>query len=184
MGPTARLPRVLVWWPTQTNRQGDGRRARPSRRRARRDHRSTDDEERLLTKRSIEGQWKNTSLEQNTCLGSLTFFPGNKPVAHVPRIFCASMIGRGALRKRYAARAAQKKTCAAKLHAKWTSMEEQKHTPTVNVKPAKSVSHKCHCLVCGTTRSKEHWGILREKNPEQHREASQHRTSHGTRQLQ
>ena len=30
--------------------------------------RSMDEEDRLLTKRYIERQWKNTSLEQNTCL--------------------------------------------------------------------------------------------------------------------
>ena len=32
------------------------------------DARSTDEEDRLLTKRCIKRQWKNTSLEQDTCL--------------------------------------------------------------------------------------------------------------------
>ena len=57
-GPTARLLRVPVWWPTHTNRQGDGG---PLGRTSSREEesRSTDDEERLLTKRSIEWQMAN-----------------------------------------------------------------------------------------------------------------------------
>ena len=49
-------PPPLVLWPTQT----------PSREE---ESRSTYEDERLLTKRCIERQWKNTLLEQNTCLG-------------------------------------------------------------------------------------------------------------------
>ena len=62
-------------------------------------------------------------------------FLGNKPVSRrstsltLQGDFCVLMIGRAALRckkrgvKRRAARAAQKKTCAAQRHTKWTSEE-------------------------------------------------------------
>ena len=45
-----------VCWPTQTNKQGN---SGPL----------ADEKERSLTKRCIERRWKNTLLEQNTCLG-------------------------------------------------------------------------------------------------------------------
>ena len=63
-GSTARLLRVPVWWPTQANRQGDGGALGPARPSSEAESRSTDDEERLLTKRSIEwhraNSWGNT----------------------------------------------------------------------------------------------------------------------------
>ena len=99
-GPTARLLRVPVWWPTQTNRHGDGGpQARTSSREE--ESRSPDDEERLLTKRFIEWHRANNCetlcevkrLKTKSVTGQdrdLTVFPGNKPVAHVPKCFSAS----------------------------------------------------------------------------------------------
>ena len=51
-------PQAVDWWPTETNRQGNGGPLSEE------ESRSTQDEERLLTKRCIERQWKNTSLEK------------------------------------------------------------------------------------------------------------------------
>ena len=52
-------PLPFFWWPTETNREGNGRSSSSED-----DARSTDEEDRLLTKRCIKVLWKNTSLEQ------------------------------------------------------------------------------------------------------------------------
>ena len=56
----SRGPPPPDWWPTQTNRQGDGGPLGPARHRARRSPDQPTRMSALLTKRCIEGQWKNT----------------------------------------------------------------------------------------------------------------------------
>ena len=79
-GPTARLLRVPVWWPTRTNRQGDcGPQARTSSREE--EPRSPDDEERLLTKRSIEWHRANNceTLCEKKAENKISYRPRQRP---------------------------------------------------------------------------------------------------------
>ena len=88
-------------------------------------------------KHLLRVKWlENFLTKKNDPDMDVTFFPETNLSHDGPRrsrskviYFCVSMTGRGALRckkrgvKKCAARAAQKKTCAAQRHAKWTSGE-------------------------------------------------------------
>ena len=131
----------LDWWPTQTNKHGDGGALGPHA--SEEASRLSDDEERLLTKRSMA----NTSLGKNTCLGVERI---KKQNFHDPDTdlmetnlsltfqgdFCVSMVGRGALRCKNAeprdVLEEQLKRSEAPRSGTRNGPREEEHTSTAN----------------------------------------------------